>query len=107
MFSVRQGDVLLVRVDEIPADARPVPAVDGRVILAFGEATGHHHSIRTGATLFRPDDMPAGPGGWLSVADGGAVLEHQEHASVAIPPGLYRQAAQVEETPKATRIVAD
>lgn len=110
MQSYRQGDVLLVPVPEIPADAKPVEQTGARVILALGEATGHHHSFaaNSGVTLFRPDDMPAGGmGGWLSVGSEGAVLEHQEHFSVAIPPGLYQQAIQVEETPEAARQVED
>ncbi|MCC7183585.1 MAG: hypothetical protein IT509_08450 [Rhodocyclaceae bacterium] len=43
----RQGDVLLTRVTTLPAGAQPAPAGDipGRLALAYGEATGHHHSI--------------------------------------------------------------
>ena len=108
MHQVRQGDVLLVEVAEIPANARPVPAHDGRVILAFGEATGHSHSIASGAALFRPDDMPAGgPGGFVAVDGGGAPLDHQEHSAIPLPPALYLQAVQVEETSEVIRQVAD
>lgn len=107
-MQVRQGDVLLVPVAEIPAEAKPVPSVDQQVILAYGEATGHHHSIASGATLFRPDDIPAGgPGGFVEIGAAGAVLTHQEHSAIALPPGLYQQAVQVEETPEAVRRVED
>lgn len=104
----RQGDVLLVAVAGIPCDAKPVPSHDGRVTLALGEITGHHHSIASGATLFRPDDIPAsGPGGFVEIGASGALLTHQEHSEIALPPGIYRQAVQVEETPEATRRVED
>lgn len=107
-MQARQGDVLLVPVERIPADAKQVPPVDGTVVLALGEATGHHHSISSGAALFRPDDVPVGgPGGFLEVGATGATLAHQEHSAIALPPGLYRQAVQVEETPEAVRQVAD
>ena len=108
MHPVRQGDVLLIPVASMPAGLKPVAPVNGRVILAFGEATGHHHSLAaSAAALFRPDDMPSGIGGWLEVGSAGAVLEHQEHSPITLPPGIYRQAAQVEETPEAVRQVAD
>lgn len=40
----RQGDVMIERVDELPARARRKKD-NGRVILALGEVTGHHHSF--------------------------------------------------------------
>ena len=48
---VRQGDVLLVPASR-PGDAKPVGRDCGRVVLAYGEVTGHAHAIRShGATL--------------------------------------------------------
>lgn len=107
MKSYRQGDVLLVAIENIPDSAKLTTEANAAVILAYGESTGHSHSIRAGATLFRPDDMPAGPGGFLEVGATGAVLEHQEHGSVFLPKGLYKQAVQVEETPEVINVVAD
>lgn len=103
----RQGDVLLVPVDGI-ADGTEIASNDGRVILAYGEATGHHHSIAShdNVTLFRPDDMPAGS--MVLKVEGDAVtLEHQEHSPIEIPPGLYQVVIQVEETPGVIRQVID
>jgi hypothetical protein len=40
----RQGDVLLIRVANAPA-GRARQAEGGRLILARGEKTGHHHSV--------------------------------------------------------------
>ena len=55
--AVRQGDVLIWPVDTIPTAAAEVPAHGGRLIVAHGEATGHHHSFphMRGAVLFRDD----------------------------------------------------
>lgn len=43
----RQGDVLLVPVTDMPTKfpGGEVPRENGQVILAYGEATGHHHGI--------------------------------------------------------------
>lgn len=41
----RQGDVLLVRVSNLPAKATVRARENGRVILAHGEVTGHAHAI--------------------------------------------------------------
>ena len=44
MTMYRQGDVLLVRVDQLP-DAPTVAAKHNHLILAEGEVTGHCHYI--------------------------------------------------------------
>lgn len=41
----RQGDVLIIRVNSIPSDAKPAKRDQGRIILAYGEVTGHSHAI--------------------------------------------------------------
>lgn len=51
---VRQGDVLLLPVDDVSGDEAPA-AKDARgLVLAEGETSGHHHAlIGRGAKLFR------------------------------------------------------
>ena len=44
MSVIRQGDVCLVRVRAIPKDAVEQPSAK-RVVLAFGEVTGHAHAF--------------------------------------------------------------
>ncbi len=55
--SIRQGDVLLIPVKRILDDATPVARDHGRVVLAYGEVTGHSHAIADPAA-----DLVAGPG---------------------------------------------
>lgn len=43
MGVIRQGDVCLARVKAIPKDAIEQPQRGKKLILALGEATGHHH----------------------------------------------------------------
>lgn len=84
---IRQGDVFLVPVDSIPEGAKPVKPEHGRLILAHGEATGHHHSFAVGGgvTVLEKD-------GELFV-DGRGSLEHQEHTAheVVGPYKVIRQ----------------
>ena len=41
----RQGDVLILRVNSVPDGLKVEPRDNGRVILAYGEVTGHAHAI--------------------------------------------------------------
>lgn len=116
-FSARQGDVLIVRVDGDPATGKPVPRDGGRVVLAYGEATGHAHAILDrGATLHElPEDKgQAGNDAWARAArilrvtgKAGVELRHEEHATVHLPPGNYRVTRQREYSPGELRLVAD
>jgi hypothetical protein len=103
---LRQGDVLLVRVDSIPKSAvASAQRQSGRLILAFGEITNHSHSIAcSGAELF---EVPSQQDLFLLVREGDALLEHQEHATVTVAPGAYRVVIQREYTPAEIRRVID
>lgn len=107
MKMFRQGDVLLVRVEDIPEDAKPCK-VDGDVILAYGEVTGHAHRFEEGAVkpLAKGGVWEPGAERFIQVLEG-AVLRHEEHAPIEVPPGNYRVVQQVEYAPEAIRNVAD
>ena len=65
----RQGDILLTEVPELPVGVSGVKAENGRLIVARGEATGHHHSFphNRGATLFRDDGGTSGAAFFVKV----------------------------------------
>ena len=87
--AIRQGDILIVPCDAIPATAVPVEPRGGRLIVALGEATGHHHSFphRPQIAMFRDD----GAGGGLFIqADAPIALEHQEHSALIVERGTHR-----------------
>lgn len=46
----RQGDVLLERIAALPSGLQLVPRDKGRVILAYGEVTGHAHALLEAGT---------------------------------------------------------
>lgn len=103
---IRQGDVLVIPCEKIPATAAPVEAENGRLILARGEATGHHHSIalHPRIAMFRDDAS----GGRLYIKnDVPAPLEHQEHTALTIQPGTHEVRIQRTVHSGMARRVAD
>lgn len=99
----RQGDVLLLRVDSIPADATEEQHAE-RVVLREGEATGHAHAfygerVRVFVTPKRER--------FLRVVETSR-LRHEEHTTIDVPPGDYQLPTQVEWTDEQEpRVVAD
>lgn len=130
----RQGDVLFLEVDSIPAKEKG----EGRCVAAFGEVTGHcHEAVDTRNIEFYTDphtdtgvteadnpnmpevgnkmDFPAAT--WISVQNlidevSGKELNechitHQEHDTVILPAGNYKVIRQREYHPEAIRNVLD
>lgn len=113
---IRQGDVALIPVQTdapndyyAPRRYRPETLASmrardarARAVLAFGEATGHHHSLE--GTLFAPREREPD---FVEVGEGGATLSHQEHDRLDVPPGKYRVQRQREWDGRSTVRVAD
>lgn len=77
----QQGDVLIKPVARIPEGAKPSPA--GRV-LREGEATGHAHvAVDAEVKLYIVGDR------LFMDAPTGTEIVHEEHKTVAVPPGTY------------------
>jgi hypothetical protein len=93
----RQGDVLLVAVGPILREQwRPFRETNhpaDRVVLAFGEATGHMHQIKSrAAEVYR-----MGGARFLHLGES-ASLTHEEHGAVELPAGSYQVVQQRELT---------
>lgn len=102
----RQGDVLIRQVAAIPASATD-NTPQGRIVLAYGEVTGHAHAIAEGeAREFTMQEAANIVRRFLSVT-AEAVVRHEEHAPIQLPPGVYEIVQQREYTPEAIRNVAD
>lgn len=121
--TARQGDVMLVRVDELPEGLVPANRDQhGRLTLAYGESSGHAHSIRDphvcGFRMAGAEDDPTGVWGGVDYIEvggsGAATLSHEyasgqmaEHHPVTLPPGVYQVVLQSEYLPEAIVRVAD
>jgi len=99
---VQQGDVLLKRVGEIPAEARKVSSENGFLILAKGEATGHAHKIAATphVELLEYDGKL-----WLKIKKL-TPLEHEEHHILKIESGEY-EIGRVRERDHFSRITRE
>jgi hypothetical protein len=97
MFMVRQGDVFVVAAESIPTAATEVPRDNGRIVLAYGEVTGHAHAIAdSGAVLLASPDTEDR---FLRIMDASGVeLRHEEHATITLEPGEYVVRRQREYT---------
>lgn len=108
MKQIRQGDVLLVPVDTIPADATMSADESGHVVLMHGEVTGHAHVID------RPETVS-----YRMTPDGrrfvellkevvGRNLKHEEHSEIMLDGrGKMQQSFQVEDFGQEVRRVTD
>ena len=102
----RQGDVLLLAIDpdSLPAKVRTVPRQGGRTVLAEGEVTGHAHAISSpAATLLRAGSGADAPRFLRTIAP--VDLVHEEHATIALPEGLYSVVIQREYVPPEVSLV--
>ncbi len=97
MFLVRQGDVLVLSTSNFPIDVKPVARDEGRIVLAYGEATGHAHAILDPeAQLFASTDSEDR---FLRVMSASGVqLYHEEHAPIMLPRGDFLVRPQREYT---------
>jgi hypothetical protein len=104
----RQGDVGIVRIDQLPDGATDVTPKD-RIVLAYGEVTGHAHAIAPcQAREYSMAQAGAAVRRFLTVIEGGlATVRHEEHAPIPLPSGVYEILQQREYTPEAIRNVAD
>lgn len=97
----RQGDILLIKVSRLPESAN---VKEETCILAYGEATGHTHHIKCDAEIW-VDDSDTGRR-YLKVLND-TTLDHEEHAQIALTPGVFEIIRQREYHPSELRTVAD
>ncbi len=95
----RQGDLLFVRCNSVPADAEIVR--DG--VIARGETSGHAHRLQLG----RGRALMLLAGIAFIRARYRATITHEEHGAVTLPPGNYKVTRQREYRPQGWETVAD
>ena len=87
---IRQGDVLLVPVGELPAGAE---RRGDQGIRIEGERTGHAHQLVGAVAVAEGREF----------VRGGNVLTHEEHEHVATAPTWYEVRIQREHVPESRR----
>ena len=103
MKLARQGDVLIKATNKPEVELTKAQKIDGRWILAEGEATGHAHAIKAAKGVVL----------WMTAAAmylearRQVKIEHEEHAPIMLPPGWYEIRRQREYEPDGWRQVAD
>lgn len=101
MKQYRQGDVLIRRIESLPA-SKATKRVTG--VLIEGEVTGHAHRL---ADLTAAEVLEVGEGLYLRVGEAGASIVHEEHKPIILEPGNYEVFRQREYSPEEIRNVAD
>lgn len=107
---LRQGDVLLVPTKQRPSGKAKRVTDNGRVILAYGEVTGHAHEV---VGIDSADPVPAmelfeePDGTRLLVIQRPSTLRHEEHSAIGLAVGGYEIRRQSEYSPEIVRQVAD
>lgn len=111
----RQGDVGIFRIGDAEDEVltkklgKEIKRDNGRIVVQWGEVTGHHHAIATkGVKFFEPTDEAAlDLGNRILQVLQPATLTHDEHAQIELPAGMYEVRIQKEYTPQGLRNVAD
>ena len=103
----RQGDILLKLVKLPQGNRCPILHDPGRIVLAYGEATGHAHVITApNVDFFTIDNVP-----YLTIGADTVALNHEEHGAVPLAPHEddygYEVVRQREYAPAAIRLVND
>ena len=77
--AIRQGDVILVKVDMLPEKAKPVTSN----VLREGEVTGHKHKVEGDVSVFSVGELL-----YVNV-NGKAKIVHNTHRMIELPTGIY------------------
>lgn len=97
MKIIRQGDVLLKEVRELPKNAKELTHKK-EMTLALGEATGHHHTLYETTQGSSICEFLSDTGRFIKL-DTEWLLRHQEHDKGIVPPGLYEIKIEREYDP--------
>ena len=80
-----QGDVCLIKLEAIPSDAKKQGKPQDRLVLEYGEVTGHAHAIKD---IDKCDMYLEGARRFLEVCYA-VPLTHEEHDTIILEPGIY------------------
>jgi len=108
-----QGDFLIIRIDDIPADVEPYQPENGKYVVAHSE-TGHNHTMLAERTVrgYRPPDVvDDGLYRLFFAVEAPAEIVHERsfdtHETLLLSEGTYEVRRQREYTPEGFRRAAD
>ena len=110
MRQYRQGDIFLLEVNDLPElENKKYFSTEGknendRVVLAYGEVTGHAHAIYSNKCELRKS---VNSNKFFLLVNDKIDLIHEEHNKISIPSGKYQVIRQREYTPNEIRTVVD
>lgn len=109
----QQGEVVIVKIDELPANmkTKPVDRTGAGFVISHSES-GHHHILTDGEVMERTDSVPAGMQVFYAILKEPAALiqdASNAHAGYDLAPGIYSFRISREYDPFAeqARRVAD
>lgn len=115
-LQIRQGDVLLQAIDKLPAGCSEIKPDGNRIVLAYGEVTGHAHAIYDHV---QPIAAPVSPGSADEIAEA-AIARAQSKAKLWIAKNQERylevfggnepqivHVAELEETTNTAWLIVD
>lgn len=88
-IQVQHGDVLLKPISGLPEGLTKGKRRGGRLIVAEGEATGHHHAIADKAVSIWCLVKDGVEQMYLEVEADKVTITHEEHKPLEIPRGIY------------------
>lgn len=107
-----QGDFIIIRIDDIPADVEKLEAENGQYVIAHSE-TGHNHVMTMERVqAFKPKNVEDRDlyELFLSVEQPTEVnhlRSFDTHETLLVPPGNYQVRRQREYVPEGYRRAAD
>ena len=93
---LRQGDVMLVSVASLPAGATRTTKPGERVVLAWGERTGHCHEVLADSEAVDAFLSELAGVRYLTAPATSTRVVHEEHGTIPIPEGIFQVVAPFE-----------
>jgi|TARA_B100000315_G_C14407786_1_gene509537 spore coat polysaccharide biosynthesis predicted glycosyltransferase SpsG len=113
----QQGDVIFTKINNLNNNyiKNTVDEQGSKLIIAEGEATGHHHRFELKDEVNANVNITAYTRSWsndpvaLSILGGSATIIHEEHNPLTIPEGNYEVSfvREMDHVSRVTRRVID
>ena len=105
---IRQGDILIKKIDKMPEGLPEIPREGGKLILAYGEVTGHCHYIDDPlARMYGTNGSDLTGPKYIHIERPSSPLIHDEHYQYGLAAGDHVVTRQREYAPDEIKPVRD